>query len=114
MASGASLTISRTEEINKAVSATNGNAGGIVGKMEKDAKININDNITLNQTVTATGSNAGGIVGSATDINFIVAPIKISALQALFAQQAVPRCLPVDLQATIRQKIMTLALIYPS
>ena len=57
MASGASLTISRTEENNQTVTATN-------------------NNITLNQTVTATNGNAGGIVGSATDINFIVAPDK--------------------------------------
>lgn len=55
MASGASLTISRTEENNQTVTATN-------------------NNITLNQTVTATNGNAGGIVGSATDINFTVAP----------------------------------------
>ena len=57
MASGASLTISRTEENNQTVTATN-------------------NNITLNQTVTATNGNAGGIVGSATDINFTVAPDK--------------------------------------
>lgn len=44
MASGASLTISRTEENNQTVTATN-------------------NNITLNQTVTATNGNAGGFAG---------------------------------------------------
>ena len=82
MGEGALLTSSAAITLG-AVTATDGNAGGLVGKMEADAQLDFTNStgLTLNN-VTADGKDmyAGGLAGKATNSKFTALP-QITAVE---------------------------------
>lgn len=64
---GSSLNLTYTEsEAERTITSVNGNAGGLVGTMEGNAALTINEMPTTSRNITASIGYAGGLVGEMT------------------------------------------------